>query len=141
MNCAGFYHQLDADTIIPHAAGIDPKFLAEFACQSCSACGRARLLSMPLCPYCHSGDAEWVSIANEATLYAWTTTHHPMNDGWSKVLPYTVVTVDNLQGIRLHVPLCLDANEADLSPNSNFYLHREKVRDFFLPVAHPLMRL
>jgi uncharacterized OB-fold protein len=92
---------------------------------------------MPRCPYCGETTSTRVAIEREARLYTWTTTHHDLNPAWAGALPFTVVTVDNGQGLRIHVPLCSDARDGDLVPGAPMYLHLESVVGGHLPVAHP----
>jgi len=138
MTCSGFYRQLGLEVIAPMLQALPESYLQRFVADRCTTCDRVRLLPMPRCPYCgHSGDAP-VAIEPSARLYSWTITPHRFNASWAAVSPYTVVTVDNTQGIRLHLPLCLDGTTSDLKDGQPMLLHREDVgAGLMLPVAHP----
>ena len=137
MTCAGFYAQLADDAVGPYLAALETGFSQDFTCAACKRCGRARLLPMPRCPFCGERTSTRVTIEQDVRLYSWTTTHHELNPAWAAALPFTVVTVDNAQGLRIHVPLCSDAGIGLLVADAPMYLHLETVAGGHLPVAHP----
>ena len=47
----------------------------------CGGCGRRYLPPRPLCGNCHLRLTEWVPVAGEGTLEAWTVMHLPILDG------------------------------------------------------------
>lgn len=138
MTCTGFYRQFEREAIQALVNGLPDSYTRDFIADKCITCDRVRMLPMPSCPRCGQTGGLTIAIDPHVRLYSWTTTHYAFNESWATVTPYTVVTVDNTQGIRLHVPLCADAETADLVSGAGFRLHREQVdADRWLPVAHP----
>ena len=138
MTCSGFYNRLGREVINPMLKALPDSYIQGFVADRCTTCDRVRLLPMPRCPHCgHSGYVP-VAIDPSARLYSWTTTPHRFHAAWADVAPYTVLTVDNTQGIRLHVPLCLDGTTSALNDGDPMLLIREDVgAGLSLPVAHP----
>jgi uncharacterized OB-fold protein len=69
--------------------------------QRCADCGRVRHYPRPLCDACHSFAVEWVQAAGTASVHSWTVAHHPFHPGFRADLPYTLVTADLPEGVRL----------------------------------------
>jgi len=38
----------------------------------CGACGKVHYYPRPLCPFCMSGDTEWLEATGDGTLYSWS---------------------------------------------------------------------
>jgi uncharacterized OB-fold protein len=55
----------------------------------------------PLCDACHSFAVDWVEASGEATVHSWTVAHHPFHPAFRPELPYTLVTADLPEGVRL----------------------------------------
>jgi hypothetical protein len=139
VTCSGFYGRLDPSVLAPLLRGLPDAYGRDFLADRCLNCDRVRLLPMPFCPHCGREGSYGVAIDPLARIYSWTSTHHDFHGGWATVLPYTIVTVDNAQGIRLHVPMCTDGTTDDLVDARTVTLHREHVGGgVHLPVAHPL---
>lgn len=138
MKCSGFYSRLENDAIGTLVSGLPDSYTRDFLADKCITCERVRLLPMPSCPRCGQLGKLAVAIDPHVRLYSWTTTHYPFNASWATVTPYTVATVDNSQGIRLHIPFCADTEITDLVSGAEFKLHREQVdANRWLPIAHP----
>ena len=70
--------------------------------QTCSDCGKGRHYPRPVCPYCYSMNHRWVPASCCGTVHSWTVAHHPFHPGFKPDLPYTLVTVDLEEGVRLN---------------------------------------
>jgi uncharacterized OB-fold protein len=73
--------------------------------QSCGACGKVRHYPRPLCDACYSFDLRWIEAKGTGTVHSWTVTHHAFNPGFKAELPYVLVTVDLVEGVRMQAPL------------------------------------
>jgi uncharacterized OB-fold protein len=69
--------------------------------QRCAICGRVRHYPRPLCDACHSFEVEWIEASGEARVHSWTVAHHPFHPGFKAELPYTLVTADLPEGVRM----------------------------------------
>ncbi|MBY0331255.1 MAG: OB-fold domain-containing protein [Acetobacteraceae bacterium] len=73
--------------------------------QRCTGCGAIRHYPRPLCPACHSFEHDWVEAAGTATVHSWTVAHHPFHPAWRGAPPFTLVTADLPEGVRILAPL------------------------------------
>jgi uncharacterized protein len=73
--------------------------------QSCGACGKVRHYPRPLCDACYSFDVRWIEAKGTGTIHSWTVAHHAFNPGFKGELPYTLVTADLPEGVRMQAPL------------------------------------
>ncbi len=69
--------------------------------QCCADCGKVRHYPRPVCPYCYSMNATWVAASGRGTVHSWTIAHHPFHPGFKGDLPYTLLTVDLAEGVRM----------------------------------------
>ncbi|WP_158292498.1 Zn-ribbon domain-containing OB-fold protein [Paracraurococcus ruber] len=69
--------------------------------QRCAECGRMRHYPRPLCDACHSFAADWIEASGRASVHSWTVAHHPYHPAFRGELPYTVVTADLPEGVRI----------------------------------------
>lgn len=69
--------------------------------QRCGECGRVRHYPLALCPHCHSFAVEDVTATGQGTVHSWTVCHHPFAPELTAEVPYTVVTVDMEEGVRV----------------------------------------
>lgn len=70
--------------------------------QTCAECGKARHYPRPVCPHCYSMQHRWVPASCRGTVHSWTVAHHPFHPGFKPDLPYTLVTVDLEEGVRMN---------------------------------------
>ena len=57
-------------------------------------------------------NAAWVDASGSGRVHSWTVTHHAFHPGFKADLPYTLVTVDLDEGVRMQAQLRgLDASE------------------------------
>jgi uncharacterized protein len=102
--------------------------------QRCGACGRLRHYPRPLCDACHSFTCEWVEASGDARVHSWMVAHHPFHPSFRDDLPYTLVTADLAEGVRLLAPLH-DARSEMLRPGRRLRVDFEDVDlDLTLPV-------
>lgn len=73
--------------------------------QSCAACGRVRHYPRPLCDACYSFDVRWIEASGRGAIHSWTVAHHAFHPAFKAELPYTLLTVDLDEGVRLQAPL------------------------------------
>jgi hypothetical protein len=73
--------------------------------QRCAACGKVRHYPRPVCDACYAMRAEWIDATGRGRVHSWTTTHHPFHPGFKPDLPYTLVTVDLEEGVRMNAQL------------------------------------
>ncbi len=69
--------------------------------QRCADCGRVRHYPRPLCDACHSFSVEWIEASGRASVHSWTVAHHPFHPAFKAELPYTLVTADLPEGVRM----------------------------------------
>lgn len=69
--------------------------------QRCRGCGQLRHYPRPLCPACHSFEVEWVALAGGGTVHSWTRPHQSALPGFADQVPFTLVTVDMAEGLRV----------------------------------------
>ena len=54
----------------------------------------------------------WMDASGNGRVHSWTVTHHAFHPGFKADLPYTLVTVDLDEGVRMQAQLRrLDASE------------------------------
>jgi uncharacterized protein len=73
--------------------------------QRCAGCGRVRHYPRPVCDACYSMGVEWIDASGGGRVHSWTTTHHAFHPGFKPDLPYTLVTVDLDEGVRMNAQL------------------------------------
>jgi uncharacterized OB-fold protein len=70
--------------------------------QKCADCGKIRHYPRPMCDACFSMNADWTDAAGTGTIHSWTITHYAFHPGWKGDLPYTLLTVDLPEGVRMN---------------------------------------
>lgn len=105
--------------------------------QCCGDCGKVRHYPRPVCDACWSMAVRWVEASGRGTVHSWTVTHHAFHPGFKAELPYTLVTVDLAEGVRVNARLRgMEANE--LRPGLPVRIGFERVtEDVTLPVVMP----
>ena len=48
---------------------------------------------------------EWIDASGRGRVHSWTTTHHAFHPGFKPDLPYTLLTVDLDEGVRMNAQL------------------------------------
>jgi uncharacterized protein len=73
--------------------------------QRCADCGKVRHYPRPVCDGCYSMRVEWIDASGRGHVHSWTTTHHAFHPGFKADLPYTLVTVELDEGVRMNAQL------------------------------------
>lgn len=73
--------------------------------QRCADCGKVRHYPRPMCDACYSMNVEWFDASGRGRVHSWTVTHHAFHPGVRSDLPYTLVTVDLTEGVRMNARL------------------------------------
>lgn len=68
--------------------------------QACAACGVLRHYPRLLCTACFSDAVTWRAASGRGHVHSWTVAHHAFHAGFRDELPYTLVTVDLVEGPR-----------------------------------------
>lgn len=79
----------------------DGAFSGRLVLQQCQKCLRVRHYPQPMCPGCHSFDTGWIEASGAGTIYSWTITHHPFDESLANEVPYALVTVELVEGVRV----------------------------------------
>jgi uncharacterized protein len=69
--------------------------------QRCTACATVRHYPRLYCSQCYSSDVAWIEASKRGTVHSWTVTHHAFHPAFADELPYTLVTVDLEEGVRV----------------------------------------
>ncbi len=69
--------------------------------QRCGSCDRLRHYPRPMCPACHSFEVDWVTLSGAGTVHSWTRPHQSALPGFADAVPFTLVTVDMAEGVRV----------------------------------------
>lgn len=69
--------------------------------QRCTACGTWRHYPRPMCSACHDVSHEWREVSGNGVVHSWTITHQSPLPHFSEVVPFVIVTVDMVEGIRM----------------------------------------
>ena len=73
--------------------------------QRCVDCGKVRHYPRPVCDACWSMNVAWRDASGNGRVHSWTVTHHAFHPGFKEELPYTLVTVDLDEGVRMNARL------------------------------------
>ena len=73
--------------------------------QTCGKCGTPRHYPRPVCSVCYSMDVIWKDASGRGKVHSWTVAHHPFHPGFKGEVPYTLVTVDLEEGVRMQAQL------------------------------------
>ena len=105
--------------------------------QRCGACGKIRHYPRPVCDTCYSMKIDWIDATGRGTLHSWTITHYAFHPGFKGDLPYTLLTVDLDEGVRMQSQ-ARGIDETALRVGLRVKIAYEKVKDgLTLPVFVP----
>jgi uncharacterized OB-fold protein len=79
----------------------DALHAGRFSLQRCADCHKVRHYPRPVCDACYSMKADWVEASGRGTVHSWTITHHAFHPGFKADLPFTLLTVDLAEGVRM----------------------------------------
>ncbi len=100
----------------------------KFRLQRCAACKKVRHYPRPVCDACYSMDAEWFEASGRGMMHSWTITHHAFLPALKADLPYTLLTVDLEEGVRMQAQ-GRGIGEAELRIGLKVKVGFEKVKD------------
>jgi uncharacterized OB-fold protein len=72
----------------------------ELHLQHCTACGRVRFPPMPACPWCGTTGGEWRAVSGRGHVYSWVGVQRALTPASEAEVPYTIATVDLVEGAR-----------------------------------------
>lgn len=67
----------------------------------CTACGKAFLYPRVLCPFCASGDIEWIRASGRGRLHAFEIAHQILNRAFKVKTPLVLAMVELEEGPRM----------------------------------------
>ncbi len=67
----------------------------------CDNCGRSFFPSASHCPHCNSDQVTLVPSQGKGTVYSWVVVHRALDPAFADEVPYTVLTVELAEGVRL----------------------------------------
>jgi uncharacterized protein len=70
--------------------------------QRCADCGKVRHYPRPVCDACYSMNCDWIDASGAGTVHSWTITHYAFHPGFKGDLPYTLLTLDLAEGVRMN---------------------------------------
>jgi uncharacterized OB-fold protein len=82
----------------PHWEGLTQ---GAFLIQQCARCGTLRHYPRPVCSACYSMEAAWLTASGDAKIHSWTIAHHAYHPAFKPLLPYTLVTADLDECVRI----------------------------------------
>lgn len=78
----------------------------------CRSCENHFFYPRELCPFCHSGDLEWVDASGRGTVYSFTIVRKPAGPAFAADVPYVVAMIALDEGPRMLTNLIVDDVEA-----------------------------
>lgn len=82
----------------PYWEGLTRK---EVRIRRCLACGEHQWPPRPMCSSCHEVELDWISVPPTGVVYTFTTVHRAFHPSFAERVPYVVVAVDILPGVRM----------------------------------------
>lgn len=73
----------------------------ELALQRCPRCDVFRHPPRPLCPACRQGNLEWKKVSGLGSIYSYTITHQAIHPALKGRVPWNVIMVDLVEGVRM----------------------------------------
>jgi uncharacterized protein len=70
--------------------------------QCCADCGKVRHYPRPVCDACWSMNTNWIDASGRGTVHSWTITHYAFHPGFKGDLPFILITVDLVEGVRMN---------------------------------------
>jgi len=102
----------------------------------CESCGRWIWQPRPLCPACHEPDPAWTEISGDGRVTSWTVIHPPVLPAWADDVPFTILLVELVEGVRM-VGRLVDAPASALSIGAPVALRWRSEADQWLPAWTP----
>ena len=101
MSAADHYEKLVPAPTADTQPYWDALMAGGFRLQRCADCKKVRHYPRPVCDACYSMNAEWFDASGHGTVHSWTITHHAFHPGFKGDLPFTLLTVDLEEGVRM----------------------------------------
>jgi uncharacterized OB-fold protein len=118
----------------PHWDGLSER---KFLIQRCDRCGSLRHYPRPVCSACYATDHSWIEASGDATVHSWTVAHHAYHPAFKIETPYTLVTADLAEGVRI-LARFQGADAATLRIGLPLRIsYRRVAEDLVLPVLEP----
>ncbi|MFQ5874385.1 MAG: Zn-ribbon domain-containing OB-fold protein [Dehalococcoidia bacterium] len=73
----------------------------ELVIQRCSKCRAYRYPPRPMCFDCNATNWEWAKASGRGTIYTYTITYQPVHPALDGRVPWTVITVELEEGVRM----------------------------------------
>ena len=73
----------------------------ELRFQRCDACGVWRHPPRVRCARCGSDTFAWTASSGRGSVFTWTTVHQAMHPAFAADVPYAVVVVEMVEGVRI----------------------------------------
>lgn len=87
----------------------------ELRIQRCTKCGHYQHYPLAICSQCWSFDLEWAKVSGRGKIYTWVVCHVAFHPGFADDLPYTFVTVELDEGVRMTSQM-VDVEPEELYP-------------------------
>jgi len=104
--------------------------------QRCADCGKIRHYPRPMCDACWSMNVDWVDASGRGTVHSWTITHYAFHPGFKGELPYTLLTADLDEGVRMMTRI-VDAAPGQVEIGLPVELTVRQIADAELPCFRP----
>jgi len=102
--------------------------------QKCASCATVRYPVGPLCPQCHSFEAQWITSSGIGTVFSFTIVRHQTHPAFP--VPYQIVLVEMQEGPRVVARVdSLDGVTAEIGTIVS--VEFEDAGGQLLPVFHP----
>ena len=73
----------------------------KMALQRCLSCKQFRYPPRPLCPNCHSPEAQWSPVSGRGQVYAALVMCRSYGPAWEQDVPYNISLIDLDEGVRM----------------------------------------
>lgn len=96
----------DADLLLPRLSEDNVRFFealmeGRLELQRCSACGRPRFPVAPVCPHCRTERFTWEALVGRGEVHSWIRYQRPYLDEFASLMPYSVVSVQLEENVRI----------------------------------------
>jgi uncharacterized OB-fold protein len=73
--------------------------------QQCRACSHAVFYPRVCCPFCHTGQLDWIEASGRGTVISHTTVHRTHHDSFNAEVPYVFAAIKLEEGPCLYAQL------------------------------------
>lgn len=100
----------------------------ELLVQRCTACGALRFPARAICSSCLATGADWVHVSGNGEIFSFNVMHQVYHPGFAAEVPYAVVIVQLVEGVRILSNL-IDIAPADIRIGMKVHVVFEEVSD------------